>query len=254
MSAQKDVLHPFSTAELDSAVESLKTYAAGSSRGSLIPIDSAVMEALSNPPRREALEQQLLGILAGTLSPEAIEYICSKLAFIGSRASTASLGRLLTVERVSTAARNALEKNQSAAAAKVLRNAATRGACVDRVGAIQSLARRRDPSAVPWLRKMLDDSELEVAAAAAYALGEIGSPASGAALKSFLPRVPVQLRGAVADAAMVCAERFIQEGQVSSAKALYSAVASAPCARYVSEAAKKAIDSMSRSSAPLGRP
>lgn len=244
MSEQKRLANPYPSAELDSAMEALSRYGPGSSRAALIPIDSAVIAALPNPSSRKALEQRLLSILAGAGSHEAIEYICSKLALIGSEASAAALGKLLNVQHLSAPARNALEKIPSSAAGKVLRGAAMEGACLDRVGAIQSLARLRDPAAVPLLRKMLPESDPEVAAAAAFALGAIGTSKAGEALMAFLPHAPVRVRGAVADAVMVCAERLVKDGQLSRAKSLYGAVIAGPFAPHICQAAKNALTSI----------
>lgn len=109
------------------------------------------------------------------------------------------------------------------------------------MGAIQSLGARRDLESVSLLIDWLRASNPEIAAASAFALGEIGSVKAAKALKDFLGGCPAALRLTVADAALVCAEHLLADGRKSDAKSLYQVLARPAQATHIQQAAARGL-------------
>src|SRR5262249_38990110 len=77
------------------------------------------------------------------------------------------------------------------------------------------------------LAKKLQDADVQVASAAAVALGRIGNAEAARALKSSLPSAPDPVRSAVAQGCILCAERFLARGKNADAVKLYDLVRTA---------------------------
>jgi HEAT repeat protein len=224
------------------ALEALKTYDRGSGRAALLPLDQAVAAASMNAsPARQQLEQQLAAILQAGGSAVAREYLCSKLALIGSARSAAALGALLDDALLATAARNALEALPTTAAAQALRERLPHLQSLEKVGAVNSLGRLGDAASTGPLTELLKNAEGEVAVAAAAALGGIGSVQAGEALRDFYAKAPESLRLGTADALLNCAERLLGANQRGEAQALYQALARATPPAPVHDAAQRGL-------------
>jgi HEAT repeat protein len=228
-------------AAVDAAFAALKDYDRGSSRATLLPIDEAVMAALDDKTTCRKLEQQLVTALANGLSAVAVEYVFSKLTLVGSAVCVPALTVRLADPRVATAARTVLESLPDRRADKALRDCLPRLAGPAKVGVIQSLGARRDPESVRALTALLEDSDAQVAVAAAAALGEIASRQAAEALRVIIPHVPAERHRPVADAALVCAERLRTEGRKADARALYQALAAAALPGYIDAAARRGL-------------
>jgi HEAT repeat protein len=229
-------------AALAQALEALKTYDRGSGRAALLPLDAAVAAASRNPsPARQQLERQLAATLQAGGSAVAREYLCSKLALIGSAPSAAALAALLDDPLLATAARNALEALPPAAAAHALRQRLPHLRSLAKVGAVNSLGHLGDAASAGLLTGLLKDAEEEVAAAAAAALGGIGSVQAGEALRDFYPKAPEALRLGTADALLYCAERLLAANQRAQAQALYQVLARATPAAHLRDAAQRGL-------------
>ena len=226
-----------SAAAVQHALDALKTYTAGSARGTLAPLDDAVAAATGDPAAARELERRLLDLLDGPVPVEAKEYVCRKLILIGSPASVPKLTALLKQEATTSAAREVLQLLPCPEAGDALRNALPSLVRSARVGAIISLGLRREPASVACLRPLLGDADVEAVRAAAGALGEIGTPLAAEALRGFLPNAPVAVRPAVADACLACAERLRSAGQAALAAELYRLLAAPGQAPHIRNAA-----------------
>lgn len=229
------------SASLDAAFAALSTYDRGSSRGALLPLDAAVVAALPDATARLALERRLVAALATASSAPACEYLCNKLALLGSEVCLPALAALLDRPAFATAARNALEASPYPLASRVIRDRLPQLTGLALVGAIQSLGVRRDPACVPALAALLPAPAPAIARAAVTALGEIGTPAAAQALREFLPRAPGALHPALADACLICAERLLSAGQRDEAQALYRLLSSPDQPKHVQLAATRGL-------------
>ncbi len=101
------------------------------------------------------------------------------------------------------------------------------------VGVINSIGVRRDAGALSGLTELLRDSDdVRVASAAAAALGRIGTPEAAGVLEAALKSDEKELRGAVGDACLQCAESLAAGGKRDAAFALYDSVRGANLPRH----------------------
>jgi hypothetical protein len=204
---------------LDQAFEALQTYDWGVDPKQLDPIGEAVITTRADAEARAMLESRLAAVLPGGAPRAAKDYACRQLRTVGTAASVPALAKLLADEELSHMARYALERIPAPDAGYALRTALadTRGEL--KIGVIASLGVRGEESSVAPLAGLLADPDKDVAAAAAQALGAIGSTAAVKALAAAKPgpdRKPV-----VEDALLACAEHLAAKGMAKEAKATY---------------------------------
>jgi HEAT repeat protein len=129
--------------------------------------------------------------------------------------------------------------------AKALRDALGQAKGRTRIGVINSLAARRDAASTPVLIKILGEDP-ESAAAAAKALGEIGTSEAAKALASARGKGPATVQQAVVDGTLTCAERLVAAGQRSQAITLLESLTEASQPEHVRLAANRALSAAAR--------
>ena len=169
-------------------------------------------------------QQKLIEVLRSDATPADKALACKRLAIIGNAEAVPALAALLPSPELSSWARIALEVIPGAAADDALRAASGRLHGRLLVGVLNSLGVRRDTKAVDGLIARLKDPDPSVAAAAAVALGHIGSQPAVAALRHALVIEPKEVRSAVAEGCILCAERYRAQGYAAQAKNLYDEV------------------------------
>jgi HEAT repeat protein len=176
-------------------------------------------------PGSGSTEAELLGILRSD-APEADKAItCKFLAVKGSPAAVADLAPLLSNPRLASWARIPLEAIPGEEASAVLRDAAPKLDGRLLCGVLTSLGVRRDEASVPLLAEKLTSEDAEVAACAAWALGQIATPEAAAILAGGIAKARDQARmDAVARAAVLCGENLVAAGRVEEALSLYGTV------------------------------
>jgi HEAT repeat protein len=199
-----------------------------------------------------AEQRKLIELLQGNAAPADKALACKRLALIGDGDAVPALAALLPQAELSGWARIALEVIPDISADDALRTACGQLQGRLRVGVINSLAVRHDTKAVDRLIGLLEDSDHEVAAAAAVALGRIGTDAAVATLRSSLAIEPMAVRSAVAEGCILCAERNRAHGESAEAVKLYDAVRAAdlPQTRIL-EATRGAILARGAEGVPL---
>ncbi len=127
-------------------------------------------------------ERELLAVLRSDAPASEKAVTCKYLAIYGTSQAVPDLAPLLADERFSSWARIALEAIPGAAAEEALRKSldTLKGKLL--VGVINSIGVRRDAGSVDYLSAKLRDADPEVAAAAAVALGRIGSAQAARAI------------------------------------------------------------------------
>lgn len=197
-------------------------------------------------------EQELLAILKSDAAPADKAITCKQLAIYGSGASVAELAKLLPVPELSSWARIALEAIPGPEADEALRTATATLQGRLLVGTINSIGVRRDAAAVETLTGKLKDTDVDVAAAAAVALGRIGNDGAAAALRSALADAASEVRSYVAEGCVLCAERMHSEGKSADAIAIYDAVRAADVhPQRIIEATRGAILARGQDGIPL---
>ena len=197
-------------------------------------------------------EKALLAVLRSDALPADKAMACKKLAIEGSTEAIPDLAKLLPNPQLSSWARIALEAIPGNASDEALRNAAESLDGQLLVGMINSIGVREDADAVDLLMKKLQDADVDVASAAAVALGRIGNDAATGSLRAALTSAPDKVRSAVAEGCVLCAERLHKQGDMAAAAELYDEVRSAdvPKQRIV-EATRGAILARSQKGIPL---
>lgn len=220
----------YDPASLDQPFAALQAFDWGADAAAFQPIDDAVIAAHGDSAARADLERRLAALLGGGTSRAAREYVCRKLAVIGTAAAVPALAALLSDEEHSHMARFALERISAPEAADELRKAVGTLQGDLRIGMISSLAGRGDAASVPLLAALLP-GEPRTAVAAAAALGAIRTPESAQALAAAAGVADASAASAIADARLACAEAMLSRGNRQEALATYKALADAAAAK-----------------------
>jgi len=178
----------------------------------LTALDQEIRAAGTDAAKLAAVEQRLLAVLRRSDSTFAARQAATQrlgwILGLGAPKTSADalkpLGAMLTEERDSDLARVALEPASGAAVDALFVSALEKATGRTRLGLIDSVARRRQASAVPALTKLLQDADESTVAAAARALGEIADPAAVAALHA----TPEPSRAPIAAAKLAAARRM----------------------------------------------
>jgi hypothetical protein len=237
---------PHDTAALDQAFAGLAAWDWGTDTASLTTIDGAVVAAHADAALRADLERRLVAALHAAGSRGAKEEACRRLCRVGSAACVPALAALLPDRELSHMARFALERIDGPEAGTALVKAAEGLSGDQRIGALASLAARRDAAAMPVLAGLLTADEA-TAAAAATALGAIATHQAAAALEMAQnegdPGTPAG--AAIADARLACAETLRARGDREAALAIMRSLAAVargrPAARQIEMAATRGM-------------
>jgi HEAT repeat protein len=225
-------------------------------RSSYLILAAAMLVALQSFARGQDPvakdEASLLAVLRSD-SPAADKAMaCKFLAVYGSSECVPDLARLLADEQLASWSRIALEAMPGAAADEALRKASGSLHGKLLVGVINSIGVRRDAGAVDSLVARLTDADADVASAAAVALGRIGNSTAAESLRQALAVAPVQVRSAVAEGCVLCAERLVSGGDLGKAIEIYDEVRNADVPNQkILEATRGAILARGRDGIPL---
>ncbi len=188
---------------------------------SRLPLAAIEAEIRSSPPARHAaIEARLIKILENPESTFAArQFVCRMLRRIGPARSLPHLSRLLRDEKLSDAARFALQGHASPEVDRILRAALDELDGDLRIGVIGTIGQRRDEGAVPRIAALITDTDPVLAAACITALGEIGNSEAVAALDGAQP--PTGLETLRQDALLRCADNLLADGAVADAQPIY---------------------------------
>ena len=205
-----------------------------------------------NLPAEVFKESDLIKVLQSDAAQGDKAIACKRLAIYGTAESVPVVAPLLSDKELSSWARITLEAIPGPVADAALRDAA--GELEGRllVGVINSIGVRRDVKAVEILVKKLDDTDVNVASAAAGALGHIGGQKAAKALTQSLTDAQGEVRSAAAEGCILCAEQFLAQNKTAEAVKLYDTVrqAKVPDQKHL-EAIRGAILARGSSGIPL---
>jgi HEAT repeat protein len=208
-------------AALDKAFQELPAYDWGKDRGALTQIEGAVVAAHGEAALRADLEKRLAGVLGAGATRAAKDFACRQLSLVGTSACVPALAALLPDKDLSHMARYALERMTDPAAVKAMREALPKVSGLEKVGVINSLGVREDAESAGALLPLLGDSDPQIVAAAAAALGRIATPEAAVALLNFKAKAPAPLQAVAADACLDAAARALKRGQADAAAKIY---------------------------------
>jgi len=185
------------------------------------------LRAADAPESPAERQRQAIATLSSGAPPADKALACKKLAVCGTTDAVPALAPLLSDEKLASWARIALEVIPGPAADDALGDAMGKLQGQLLVGVINSIGVRRADRLLGKLTEKLKDSDPEVAAAAAVALGRIGGAPAAKALEPWLSRAPAGVRPAIAEGCILCAEKFLAAGRHADAAKLYDAVRNA---------------------------
>jgi HEAT repeat protein len=185
-------------------------------------------------------ENRLIIALKGNLSRDAQDYVCRKLAIVGTVASVSIVAGLLAHKDHSHMARFALERISAPEAAHALRDALDQVSGKLKIGVISSLGALRDVEAVAPLGKFLRDNDPAVARAAALSLGAIGNAESASVLQATLLAATGNQQ-AVIDALLTCADALLASNNAADAMSIFKSLSGGEHGRLVRLAATRGM-------------
>lgn len=169
-------------------------------------------------------QRKLIAILQSDAPPAEKAIPCKQLAIYGNKEAVPALAPLLLDKELASWARIALEAIPGPEADEALRSALPKLQGNLLIGAINSIGVRRDAKAVDSLAGKLSDADVNIVAAAAAALGNIGGTHAATVLGQNLANARKEVLPAIAEGNILCAERFLLDGKNSEAVPLYEAI------------------------------
>lgn len=163
------------TVELDQDFQKLLTYKFGESREPLSVIQDKISATSGKPEERLAIERQLAQLLRSEATYECKDFACRQLRVFGTKESVKTVAKLLTDEKLSNAARYALEANTDPSVDKELTNALKLVKGMALIGILNTLGERRKAENSAAIQAYASDPDAEVARAASDALAKISA-------------------------------------------------------------------------------
>lgn len=184
--------------------------------------EGGALEIPPIPPWQRA--ERLIPVLKSDASLHEKCDACRQLAIAGGAKAVPVLASLLVDEKLSHAARCALEPISGPEVDDAFRQALGQVKGPLLVGVINSIGVRHDAGAVDELAKVLGDADPAVASAAAGALGRIGTSAAAKAFEQAVSGAPPDTQIAIYDGLLRCADALRSQGQRKEARAIYDRV------------------------------
>ncbi len=180
--------------------------------------------SLSPSMARADEEDDLIATLQSGGSVPTRAEAFKRLRIVGTPKSVPALAAWLNDERLSQAARFALEAMRGPEATAALREAASKTTGMIKSGLIDSLGWRRDAESVAFLSASLLEVDDVVAGSSASALGRIGGAKALTSLNAARDRVPPGVARVVREALLQVAEGLIAAGDRQGAETIYQSL------------------------------
>jgi HEAT repeat protein len=208
-------------ADLWDTVSAAAQYQSGQSLEPLRRIEEAVRQSAGKPSARRGVEVSLIGLLGTNATFEARKFACTQLGIIGSTAALPALEALLQEDETVGLACLALSTYPRGKADDLLRAAVKFSKGAKCVQILNTLGDRRDEQSVSVLIGRTGDADRAVAEAAIASLGKLGSAAALRGINAVHTRDVPELKAAVTEARLRCADRFAAAGDVKAAELVY---------------------------------
>ncbi len=209
-------------ADFDAVLSKVASYDYGDSREALTTLSSMLRDASDDALQLAEYEQAMLEVVASKEAPFAAkQFLCKELSIMGTEQSVPTLAKLLQDEETADIARYALERIPGDAVDAALLKAMKKTKGTVKVGVINTIGERRIDAATKQLGKLVTKNDVQIAKAAAAALGKIGTDASATLLGKALMKADENVRPAVIDAYLKNADAFLKSGEKAKALAIY---------------------------------
>ncbi len=196
-------------------------YDYGSSRAPLTELSDLIRSKYKDPQALKKIEQKFIVFLRSPATAAAKQFVCRQLSIIGTKESTGTLAAMLNNPATSDMARYALERIPDDSAGDALRRVVRFVHGNAKTGVITSLGVRRDAKSVPVLAGFLTNSDEQIVRATLAALGQIGNSEAAKVLSEAQEKVSGNLKRALLDAYLACADGVLAGGDNSQAMGMY---------------------------------
>jgi HEAT repeat protein/type 1 glutamine amidotransferase len=226
---------------IDEILSSISAYNYGQSRETLIEIEKIVKYSLTNSSGRQLLSKKFAEYLGTQASLASKQFICEQLSIIGDVNCVGALGKMLTDADTSDMARYVLDRIDLPQANEVLRLAVEKTEGKVKIGIINSIGNKHDVKALPVLTEYISKSDEQTALAAVNAIGKMGTKESAAALKTARDRSDRKLQFAILNGLLITADKFLADGDKSTASEIYKELYSKESYGRINAAALKGL-------------
>ncbi len=199
----------------------IATYQYGESRAALAELDEFIRDVGDLAPARKKLEASFLEFLGSNATLAGKQFVCQRIAQIGTEASVPRLTNMLADGATFDMALSALELIGGDTVYTALVKSSRLASGRSLVGIIGVFGNRRVKSATAELVPLVTSHDSMIAHAAISALGMIGTPSALEALESSNASVKPSLRMHLLDVMLVCAERLSSDGNREQAVRVY---------------------------------
>jgi HEAT repeat protein len=207
--------------EMDPLLAKIATYEFDQSRIPLAQFTMFVQDSLTNPALLKQIEARLDRFLQSDATAAGKDFAFRELSLIGTDASLPVLTPLLTDPAKAEMARYALSKIPGPAADEALRSSLAKATGNTKVGIINSLGQRRNPTSVAALAPLAASSDAAVAEAAAAALAQIADRPSLDALAAAHAKATGLVKQRIDEEYAQCAGQFAARGDKATAVRVY---------------------------------
>ena len=213
--------------EITEIIGRIAVYDYGDSREPLSELRELVQANLDSQAAKQQIEQAMIGLLGSDATFAGKQFVCEQLSIIGTAASVPVLTAMLSEEPVSDVALFALQRIPGPDVDAALLESLAGADRLSRIAIIDTLGERRAESATDALASFVsgvsgDDHDL--ALVAAVALGKIASPGALAVLDAARGTTSGNVRQAVLDGYLVCADELLSGGDTAGAASIYREV------------------------------
>jgi HEAT repeat protein len=207
--------------EMDPLLARIATYEFDQSRVPLAQFTMFVQDSLTNPALLKQIEARLDRFVQSDATAAGKDFAFRELSLIATDASLAVLTPMLTEPKTAEMARYALSKIPGPAADEALRSSLGKASGNIRIGIINSLGQRRNPSSVPTLTPLAASPDAAVAEAAAAALAQIADRPALDALAAARGKATGMVKQRISEEYAQCAGQFAARGDKATAARVY---------------------------------
>ena len=205
----------------DSALAAVLPYEYGQSRAALFALEKAVQAGSGDAEARANMASKMAKALSGGATVDCKRFLCGQISLVGAGKEVSPLAELLSDPELRVAARSALERIPGEDAVVAMRAALSKRTGLTALGLMDTLGKRKDAGAIVGIAAFMRDKDKAVAAGAAAALGKIGGAEAMALLVKADEQVSAEVRFALNDALLACADGLAKQGDTGPTADVY---------------------------------
>ncbi|MCC6698127.1 MAG: ThuA domain-containing protein [Candidatus Hydrogenedentes bacterium] len=207
---------------LDDVFVEIAAYEPGKDASGLALVTDTVVKSFGDQNKRRALESRLGALLKSEATNAGKQFAAKQLFLMGSRDSLPVLEQLILDPENSDNARYALERMQPGRPDILLRAALEKSEGAIKVGIINTIGERRNPTSVPDISRLAASEDPAIALAALRALGKIGGQGAIDALTQVKNYISPDHIRAWNEAMLASADQVLADGNAEAAAQVYA--------------------------------